>query len=56
VEEMEEFLLSGNRMSPPEDSPIEIGEIMNMCWNLRPDDRPTFTYLKNLFSTHIIID
>lgn len=56
VEEIEEFLLSGNRMSPPEGSPIEIVEIMSMCWKLRPDDRPTFTYLKNIFSTQIIID
>jgi len=35
-------VISGYRMTPPEDCPKEIAELMNKCWNGDPKLRPTF--------------
>lgn len=41
------YLVSGNRMNPPENCPEEIYELMKLCWDLRQDKRPIFSFLKS---------
>uniref|UniRef100_A0A096MH38 Tyrosine-protein kinase n=1 Tax=Poecilia formosa TaxID=48698 RepID=A0A096MH38_POEFO len=38
----------GYRMPAPENCPDELYDIMKECWRERPEDRPTFDYLKHL--------
>ncbi|XP_078536845.1 tyrosine-protein kinase Lck isoform X1 [Lissotriton helveticus] len=38
----------GYRMPRPENCPEELYEVMMRCWKERPDDRPTFEFLKTL--------
>uniref|UniRef100_A0A3B5QNY1 Tyrosine-protein kinase n=1 Tax=Xiphophorus maculatus TaxID=8083 RepID=A0A3B5QNY1_XIPMA len=38
----------GYRMPAPENCPDELYDIMKECWTERPEDRPTFDYLKHL--------
>jgi len=37
-------------MSPPNECPIEIVEIMTKCWSFPPEDRPSF---KNIYDSFI---
>ncbi|XP_054894732.1 tyrosine-protein kinase Lck [Poeciliopsis prolifica] len=41
-------LEQGYRMPAPENCPDELYDIMNECWRERPEERPTFDYLKHL--------
>ena len=43
---MEEYLQSGERMSPPENTPPFIAHTMGSCWKLNPNERPSFNHLK----------
>ena len=43
---LEEYLCSGERMQPPENTPLFLSQIMNWCWNLNPNQRPSFNTLK----------
>ncbi|XP_028411444.1 fibroblast growth factor receptor 3-like [Dendronephthya gigantea] len=36
------FLLSEKRMQPPIHCPVESFNLMSMCWNENPEDRPSF--------------
>ncbi|KAG8506808.1 Tyrosine-protein kinase Lck [Galemys pyrenaicus] len=38
----------GYRMVRPENCPEELYQLMNMCWKERPEDRPTFDYLRSV--------
>ncbi|XP_008397810.1 tyrosine-protein kinase Lck [Poecilia reticulata] len=38
----------GYRMPAPENCPEELYDIMKECWRERPEDRPTFDFLKHL--------
>ncbi|KAM4541159.1 tyrosine-protein kinase Lck [Fundulus diaphanus] len=38
----------GYRMPKPENCPDELYDIMQECWRERPEERPTFDYLKHL--------
>ena len=57
------LVLNGGRMQRPPDEPgmfcpDEIWEHMNKCWAQKPEDRPTFQYLKvlfDIFSIYIFI-
>lgn len=43
-------LESGHRMDKPAHAPHFIGELMTLCWQREPTDRPTFRQLEgNLF-------
>lgn len=43
---MHEFLTSGHRLKAPDHCPAQIYELMKLCWNLKPIDRPSFTFIK----------
>ncbi|XP_062450257.1 tyrosine-protein kinase Lck isoform X3 [Rhea pennata] len=38
----------GYRMPQPENCPRELYELMMQCWKERPEDRPTFEYMKSV--------
>ena len=38
----------GYRMEPPEGCPRQVAQLMLRAWQLRPDDRPTFTQMHHL--------
>ncbi|XP_025899175.1 tyrosine-protein kinase Lck isoform X3 [Nothoprocta perdicaria] len=38
----------GYRMPPPEQCPPELYELMVQCWKERPEERPTFEYMKSV--------
>ncbi|NXA41429.1 LCK kinase, partial [Eudromia elegans] len=38
----------GYRMPPPEQCPPELYELMEQCWRERPEQRPTFEYLRSV--------
>lgn len=37
-----EKVVEGYRMTPPENTPPEIADLMKKCWEEDPDSRPTF--------------
>ena len=41
------YLEDGNRLAMPEFCPDEVFEVMKKCWNLDPDQRPSFEELKD---------
>jgi hypothetical protein len=49
IDDLKEFLKSGNKMSAPESAPFEIYEIMCACWNLNWKMRPKFELLEKAF-------
>ena len=44
--EVLESIEDGNIMDPPDICPDEIYDLMCMCWEIEPDQRPTFFYLR----------
>ena len=38
-------MTSGERLDQPENCPEEVFELMQSCWKLDPDDRPSFQEL-----------
>lgn len=38
----------GYRMPQPDNCPEELYELMKKCWKERPEDRPTFEYMKSV--------
>ncbi|XP_064629628.1 proto-oncogene tyrosine-protein kinase ROS-like isoform X2 [Lineus longissimus] len=40
------FVRSGGRLDKPENCPLEVYNLMLKCWSYSPDDRPTFSYLR----------
>ena len=53
IEAIKSFLMSGNRMNAPENCPRHLYQIMQKCWKLIPQERPSFSYLKHIFSNLI---
>ncbi|MGH0168584.1 UNVERIFIED_CONTAM: hypothetical protein FKN15_058243 [Acipenser sinensis] len=41
-------LETGYRMPRPEACPTELYDIMSLCWQEKPEDRPTFEYLRSV--------
>ena len=56
TEHIKDFIYKGNRMKAPEDCPNEIYEIMNKCWTMRPDDRPSFAILRKKLTNILYIN
>ncbi|XP_034755929.1 tyrosine-protein kinase Blk [Etheostoma cragini] len=42
------------RMPCPDGCPLELYDIMNMCWKQKPEDRPTFEFLQNTLNDFFI--
>ncbi|KAF6716086.1 Tyrosine-protein kinase HCK [Oryzias melastigma] len=42
------------RMPRPDDCPVELYDIMMMCWRQRPEERPTFEFLQNILNDFFI--
>uniref|UniRef100_A0A8C7Y8J3 Tyrosine-protein kinase n=1 Tax=Oryzias sinensis TaxID=183150 RepID=A0A8C7Y8J3_9TELE len=42
------------RMPRPDDCPVELYDIMMMCWRQRPEERPTFDFLQNTLNDFFI--
>jgi hypothetical protein len=40
--EAAEWVIGGNRLAIPPDTPPRIQALMNKCWNFDPQNRPTF--------------
>lgn len=38
----------GYRMPQPDNCPQELYELMMQCWKERPEERPTFEYMKSV--------
>lgn len=43
---------NGERLDRPEDCPEEIYKVMRDCWAYDPINRPTFSQLVDIFSSH----
>ncbi|XP_014600328.1 PREDICTED: tyrosine-protein kinase transmembrane receptor Ror2 [Polistes canadensis] len=41
-EEVVKYIKEGNVLQCPDNTPLSIYELMKLCWNRRPSDRPTF--------------
>lgn len=41
-EEVVKYIKDGNVLQCPDNTPTEIYELMKLCWNKKPSDRPTF--------------
>ncbi|XP_038074013.1 tyrosine-protein kinase CSK-like [Patiria miniata] len=41
------FVEDGNRMQPPDDCPDTVYDVMNRCWKLQPEKRPTFRQIES---------
>lgn len=41
----------GKRLDRPEACPEHVYKLMLKCWDLKPENRPTFQELHNIFST-----
>lgn len=41
-EEVVTFIMDGNILSPPENIPTSVYSLMKICWNKKPNHRPTF--------------
>eukprot|EP00795_Rhopilema_esculentum_P002628 gene2628-823_t len=52
-QELLRFLRAGNRMEKPENCSNEIYAVMKACWLTDPQQRPTFTDIKERFETLI---
>jgi hypothetical protein len=47
--EAAEKVLSGYKMPKPEECPSEIYSLMVQCWEAKPTNRPSFTYIVEQF-------
>ena len=56
TEHIKDYIYKGNRMKAPEDCPNMIYEIMNQCWRMRPDERPSFAILRKKLTNILFID
>ncbi|GAB6031661.1 Tyrosine-protein kinase ZAP-70 [Chamberlinius hualienensis] len=43
--EILQMFSNNTRLPPPENCPLEITDIMNKCWEFKPEDRPSFSQL-----------
>lgn len=41
--EVYQYIMSGNVLEKPVDCPEEVYELLCHCWNLEPNDRPSFS-------------
>lgn len=48
-EEVVKFIKEGNMLQCPENTPLGVYNIMRMCWQQKPADRPRFAYIYQLF-------
>ena len=48
--ELVKEILKGDRMEKPENAPNYFGEIMAKCWEMDPNERPTFSQLEEIIS------
>ncbi|XP_029035404.1 neurospecific receptor kinase isoform X2 [Osmia lignaria lignaria] len=46
-EEVVQYIKEGNVLQCPENTPQAIYDLMKLCWNRRPSDRPTFRTIYN---------
>lgn len=44
-----EMINNGERLSKPNDCPLDVYQIMLGCWNFHPQNRPTFEFLIKFF-------
>ena len=51
-DEVMKFIRSGGHLKRPTDCPEGIYSIMQKCWNMEPDERPTFTVLQDLINEY----
>ena len=49
-EEVTKFIRSGKHLEKPRDCPDQIYAIMQQCWNLEPEERPSFTILQEMIN------
>lgn len=42
IEQLMDYLTHGQRMMQPNHCPTELYDLMRQCWDLSPEDRPTF--------------
>ena len=47
-EKLFKFLAKGNHMERPKDCPRSVYAIMERCWALAPEDRPTFVEVRTM--------
>eukprot|EP00040_Diaphanoeca_grandis_P020934 m.111343 g.111343 ORF g.111343 m.111343 type:complete len:730 (-) comp28114_c0_seq1:145-2334(-) len=50
VEEVLNFILTGEKMPPPKKCSLTVSRIMELCWSFKPDARPTATEIVEWFS------
>ncbi len=50
LNDVQEYVRSGKRMSAPENCPNHIYIAMCLCWNLKSKSRPKFRYFERFFS------
>nr|XP_012146391.1 PREDICTED: tyrosine-protein kinase transmembrane receptor Ror2 isoform X2 [Megachile rotundata] len=50
-EEVVQYIKEGNVLQCPENTPQPIYDLMKLCWNRRPLDRPTFRTIYNTLDT-----
>jgi len=46
-EEVVKYLKAGNILVSPENMPAPIYEVMKLCWQQKPMDRPNFKFIHN---------
>lgn len=44
-EEVVKYIKEGNVLQCPDNTPLSIYELMKLCWNRKPSDRPTFKFI-----------
>lgn len=50
-EEVVKYIKEGNVLQCPENTPPAVYDLMKLCWNRRPSDRPTFRTIYNTLDT-----
>lgn len=50
-EEVVKYIKEGNVLQCPDNTPASIYELMKLCWNRRPSDRPTFKVIYDTLDT-----
>ncbi|XP_069578144.1 macrophage colony-stimulating factor 1 receptor 2-like [Brachyistius frenatus] len=44
------MIKDGRHMDQPDFAPVEMYQLMTLCWNLEPTDRPTFKMIGQLIN------